>query len=248
MITLITFAPSFGQIAASPFCVKAIWLLNMSGEDWQREDSTDPRNMPKQKLPAIRVDGQVIADSDNIRAFLESRGADFDGGLSEMEKAASRAFIRMAEEHIYFHNVLARWGDDEVWPVIRDTYFAQIPKPLRGFITGKLRKNLLTGMKTQGLGRLSAQERLERLEPDLQAITTRLWQGPFLFGDRPTAADASVAPMLAGLRATPGNGLAKMRIAGDRMLCSYIDLCQNMLDMPQVYDVTSTAVSEPLCA
>ncbi|MFC6761290.1 Tom37 metaxin N-terminal-like domain-containing protein [Sulfitobacter porphyrae] len=88
MITLITFAPSFGQIAASPFCVKAIWLLNMSGEDWQREDSTDPRNMPKQKLPAIRVDGQVIADSDNIRAFLESRGADFDGGLSEMEKAA----------------------------------------------------------------------------------------------------------------------------------------------------------------
>lgn len=55
MITLITYAPAFGQVAASPFCVKAIWLLNMSGQKWQREDSMDPRRMPKQKLPVIRV-------------------------------------------------------------------------------------------------------------------------------------------------------------------------------------------------
>ena len=207
MITLITFAPAFGQIAASPFCVKAIWLLNMSGQPWQREDTADPCSMPKQKLPAIRFGDQLIADSDNIRAYLEFQGANFDPGLSDMERSTSRAFIRMAEEHIYFHNVLARWGDDAVWPLIRDTYFAQIPKPLRGFVTNRLRRACLQGMHRQGLGRLTPQERLERLEPDLRAITTRLWQGPFLFGDQPTAADASVAPMLAGLRATPGTGL-----------------------------------------
>lgn len=232
MITLITYPPSFGETAASPFCVKAIWLLNMSGQNWQREDTADPRKMPKQKLPAIRVDGKVIPDSDNIRAHLEAQGADFDAGLSDMEKAISRAFIRMAEEHLYFHIVLDRWGNDDIWPTIRDEYFKMIPKFLRGFVTGKMRKSVLVGMNTQGLGRLTEQERMERIEPDLQAIITRLWHGPFLFGNKPTAADASVAAMLANMRATPGKTTLKMRIAEDEVLCRYIDRASDAMAQP----------------
>ncbi|MCX7558134.1 glutathione S-transferase family protein [Sulfitobacter sp. F26204] len=242
MITLITFAKTFGQPAASPFCIKAIWLLNMSGQPWLREDTADPRKMPKQKLPAIRVAGNIIPDSDNIRSYLETRGANFDKGLSDMEKATSRAFIRMAEEHMYFHIVMDRWGNDEVWPIIRDTYFDAIPRLLRGVITSKLRRNCLLGMDRQGLGRLSPQERLERIEPDLKAITTRLWHGPFLFGDRPTAADASVAAMLASMRATPGKSLLKMRIAEDEILCRYIDRASDAMNQPV------SAVSAKLCA
>lgn len=223
MITLITFAPAFGEPAASPFCTKAIWLLNMSGQPWIREDIADPRKMPYQKLPAIRVKNEIIADSDNIRRHLEDHGANFDMGLSDMDKATSRAFIRMAEEHLYFHIVLDRWADDTVWPIIRDTYFDAIPKMLRGLVTGGLRKSLLKGMHAQGLGRLSPHDRMLKIEPDLKAITTRLWHGPFLFGDHPTAADASVASMLANMRATPGKTVLKNRIAQDEILCRYID-------------------------
>ncbi|WP_299876801.1 glutathione S-transferase family protein [uncultured Sulfitobacter sp.] len=229
MITLITFAPAFGQPAASPFCVKAIWLLNLSGQPWQREDIADPRKMPKQKLPAIRVGGQIIPDSENIRQHLETEGVDFDQGLSDLEKSTSHAFIRMAEEHMYFHIVLDRWGDDTVWPIIRDTYFDTIPGVLRGFVTNRLRKACLQGMDRQGLGRFTPEERLERLEPDLVAITTRLWHGPYLFGERPTAADASVGAMLATMRATPGKTLLKTRIAEDEILCRYIDRCINAM-------------------
>ncbi len=230
MITLITFAPSFGQPAASPFCVKAIWLLNLAGQQWKREDIFDPRSMPKQKLPAIRVDDRIIPDSDNIRSYLEGLGADFDAGLSDMEKSTSRAFICMAEEHMYFHIVMDRWGDDAVWPIVRDTYFASIPKLLRGFITNKLRKTAMQGMYRQGIGRFTPKERLARIEPDLKAITTRLWHGPFLFGDHPTAADASVAAMLANMRATPGKTLLKMRIAEDEILCRYIDRASDAMN------------------
>lgn len=237
MITLITFAPAFGAPAASPFCVKAIWLLNLSGQQWQREDTVDPRKMPKQKLPAIRVDGQIIPDSENIRRHLEAQGADFDQGLSDMEKSTSRAFIRMAEEHMYFHIVLDRWGDDTVWPIIRDTYFDSIPGVLRGFVTNKLRKACLQGMDRQGLGRFTPEERLERLEPDLSAITTRLWHGPFLLGERPTAADASVGAMLGNMRGTPGKTLLKTRIAEDEILCRYIDRCTDAMGSPSAAPV-----------
>lgn len=243
MITLITYAPSFDQIAASPFCVKAIWLLNMSGQKWQREDSMDPRKMPKQKLPVIRVGQKMIHDSDNIRAYLEQEGADFDAGLTDMEKATSRAFIRMAEEHLYFHCVMQRWGEDSVWPIIREQYFSAVPKLLRGFVTNKIRKGVMQGMHMQGLGRLTPEERLQKIEPDLQAITTRLWHGKFLFGDRPTAADASVAPMLAGMRTTPGKTLIKTRIAEDEILCRYVDRAEDAISAPAV-----NAASVSLCA
>lgn len=243
MITLITYAPAFGQTAASPFCVKAIWLLNMSGQEWQRKDSMDPRQMPKQKLPVIRIDDTLIHDSDNIRAYLEQQGADFDAGLSDMEKATSRAFIRMAEEHLYFHCVMQRWGEDHIWPTIRDHYFSAIPKVLRGFITNKIRKACLQGMHGQGLGRLTPNERMQKIEPDLQAITTRLWHGKFLFGDQPTAADASVAPMLAAMRATPGKTLLKTRIAEDEILCRYLDRSEDAMMAPR-----TSAGSVSLCA
>ncbi|MBD3665487.1 glutathione S-transferase family protein [Sulfitobacter aestuariivivens] len=232
MITLITYAPAFGQPSASPYCTKAIWLLNMSGQSWGRSDTFDPRSMPKQKLPAIRVEETLIHDSDDIRAYLEGQGHDFDAGLSDMERATSRAFIRMAEEHMYFHIVLDRWGDDRTWPKVRDTYFKMIPKPLRRFITNRLRKSVLRGMHMQGLGRLTAKERLARIEPDLQAVTTRLWHGCFLFGNRPTAADASVAAMLGAMRATPGSTLLKTRIAEDVILCRYLDRMEQAMRAP----------------
>ncbi|MFL4469449.1 glutathione S-transferase family protein [Tateyamaria armeniaca] len=222
MLTLITYPPAFGQPSASPFCVKAMYLLNHSGQKWQRQDTPDPRNWPKGKLPALWIKDEIIGDSDNIRTWLEQNGAEFDGSLSDLDRATSRAFIRMAEEHLYFHIMLDRWGDDTVWPIVRDTYFASIPSLPRRIITRGLRRTVLKGMQTQGLGRLTATERLARVEPDLQAITHRLWQGPFLFGSTPTAADASVAPMLAAMAATPGETALSQRVKNDEILSAYV--------------------------
>jgi len=222
MATLITYPPAFGQPSASPFCVKAMYLLNLSGLSWERQDTPDPRNWPKGKLPALWVRDEIIGDSDNIRAWLEQRGTDFDGGLGDLDRAASRAFIRMAEEHLYFHIVLDRWGDDTVWPLVRDTYFASFPPLLRKIVTRPMRHAVLKGMHSQGLGRLTSDERLSRVEPDLRAITHRLWNGPFLFGTKPTAADASVAPMLGAMAVTPGDTDLSRRVKGDEILAGYV--------------------------
>ncbi len=221
MITLISYPPAFDEYSISAFCTKAAYLLNLSGEVWERQDTNDPRRWPKSKLPAIKVGDEIVGDSDNIRSWLEQRGADFDKGLSYLDKSTSRAFIRMAEEHLYFHLVLDRWADDRNWPLIRDTYFKDIPKWPRLLITRGLRKQLLRGMNTQGLGRLSAKERLARAEPDLKAISDRLWHGPFLFGDTVTAADVSVGPILASMAATPVATELSRRVDSDTILMDY---------------------------
>ena len=222
MIQLLTFPPAFGLFASSPFCVKAAYLLNMSGRAWEREDIIDPRKMPFGKLPAIRVNGTVIADSDRIQDYLMRTDATFDSALSELDRANARAYIRMAEEHLYFHIVLDRWGNDTIWPKVRDTYFGGMPAGLRHLIAGQIRKKTLNGLHQQGLGRLNEAERLERITPDLEALTTRLWHGAFLFGDTPSTADAAVAPMLSAAIASPGDTALKSLIVQNDVLTNYV--------------------------
>lgn len=226
MIKLYTFAAGFGQFSYSPFCTKAGWLLNLAGVPWERHDMQDPRKMPFGKLPAIGLeDGTVIADSDNIRAYLEQQGHDFDAGLSAREKATSRAFIRMTEEHIYFHQVMDRWGDDANWNVIRHEYFGFLPRILRRIVPSKLRKNLMRTMYGMGLGRLTVQQRLDRIEPDLLAISAQLGERPYLFGDAPTAADASVGASMSAIMAAPVPTPLSRRVSQDSILNAYAARC-----------------------
>lgn len=222
MIQLLTYPPAFGLYASSPFCVKVAYLLNMSGIAWEREDTSDPRKMPHGKLPVIRSDGRLIADSDTIQAHLQSKGQDFDKGLSDLDRANARAFIRMAEEHLYFHIVLDRWANDAIWPKVRDTYFSAMPAGIRQFVAAGVRRNTLRGLHSQGLGRLNEDQRAERILPDLDALTTRLWQGAYLFGEKPCSADAATAPMLAAAVATPGDTKLKSIIAKNDVLMGYI--------------------------
>lgn len=223
MLTLLTYPAGFGQFSLSPFCTKAAYLLALSGQPWQRGDLKDPRKMPHSKLPVLKTPQRLIADSDNIRNWLEDQGAVFDPDLSDIQRAQSRALIRMAEEHLYFHLVMDRWGNDDVWPTVREIYFSDIPRVLRGFVTNRIRKSSLAGLNMQGISRYTPQERTHRLELDLDAISTHLWQSPFLMGSVPTGADISVAAILGAMRSTPVETPLQQRIAKDAQLSDYVD-------------------------
>ena len=223
MLTLITYPAAFGTVSLSPFCVKAMYLLNAAKLDWQREDSSDPRRMPRAKLPVLRTPEELVHDSDGIRRYLEDHGADFLGGLSDRDRARSHAMIRMAEEHLYFLLLLDRWERPEVWPSIRDTYFAEIPGLVRSWIGGGIRRRVLGGLKVQGIGRMTWDERMDRLDQDLAAISGQLRNHGFLFREDPTLADCSVVAMLDAMRATPAETPITRRIREDHRLNAYVD-------------------------
>ena len=234
MLTLLTYPAGFGQFSLSPFCVKAAYLLKASGLLWQREDISDPRRMPMQKLPVLRTPERLVADTAQIQTYLADQGAVFDARLGDLDKARALTLTltRMAEEHLYFHLVLDRWGDDTVWPTIREIYFKEIPAVLRRPVSNSLRRAVLRGLKVQGLTRFSPQDRLDRATRDLGAIATHLWHGPFLLGDQPTSADFSVAPVLAALRATPVQTALGQRVDEDLQLTDYLDRMDTALLLP----------------
>jgi len=119
MLRLVVFAPALGAPSASPFCTKALCLLEMAGVKYERIIG-DSRKSPKKKLPVLKDGDRQIADSDAIRAYLEETlPFDFDAGLSAEDRAISRAFIRLTEEHLYFAVVSERWMNDHNWARVK---------------------------------------------------------------------------------------------------------------------------------
>ena len=219
MLTLLSHPGGGGLYSLSPFCTKAAYLLELSGQPWQREDFGDLTATPHHKLPVLRVGTDLIPDSEGIRRFLEGKGTDFDAGLTAQQKAQSRQIIRMVDESLILRLICARWFEPAGWDALHQTIFAQAPKE----IVEQFRAGVLAGLHFTGLTRFDKQERLLRLDQDLAALRVTLGDQPFLFGDQPTAADCSLAPMVEALTRFPTDPETAERAANHSALLSYSD-------------------------
>lgn len=223
MLILQSFPAARGEPSMSPFCVKAMCLLRMAGLEWRADFEADVRKAPKAKFPVLIDGAETIADSAAIRAHLEAKaGVDFDAGLDARDLALSHALVRMAEEHLYFIVLHESWAPDDAWAATRASAFGRLPPVLRSVVPPMVRRIVKRDLRGQGTGRFSDDERAERGGRDLAAIRAALGEGPFLFGDAPTAADASVGPMLGSLRGGAVSTKLREMVAQDDALTAYL--------------------------
>ncbi len=199
MITLFTFGPAFGLPDPSPFVTKAEVLLKLAGLEYRR-DTTGYCRAPKGKLPYIRDEDIVIADSTLIRFHLERRHRiDFDVGLSRGERATAWAFEKMVEDQVYWAVVRERWLDDANFDRGPRRFFEPAPAPIRPLIIAKVRRDVRKGLHAHGFGRHSLDEMVQLATRSLDALSDFLGDKPWLMGDVPCGADASIFASVAGL-------------------------------------------------
>lgn len=202
MITLFTFGPYFGLPDASPFVYKAMVLLKMAKLPYTTQ-IVAPKNLgkaPKGKLPYIEDDGEVIADSTFIRWHIEEKYKfDFDKALSPTDSANAWALERMFEDHVYWLAVKMRWADDANFAKGPAHFFDGLPAPIRPLIRAIVRKKAITNLHGHGLGRHNMDDLVALATKDFSAISTLLGDKPFLFGDTPCGADATVLAFLEGV-------------------------------------------------
>ncbi len=220
---LIMFPGDAAMPSLSPFCMKAICLLEMAGQNWQPEISVDVSTAPLRKLPVLRVGDQLIPDSSNIEDYLAAQGTDFYPGLNEVEIGEAHALKSMVEHSLVLGMVHDRWLDHRVWPQIRDMFFAEVPAEARDMVAAEAQAPVRAGLESQGIARFSPEDRLKRMERDLAAIETKLGDKAFLFGDVATAADATVAPVLDMILRLPGQTELQAAVADKPTLVSYVD-------------------------
>ena len=193
MIKLYTFGPYFGLPDGSPFVMKAMLLLKMAGLAFV-EDRSGYSKAPKGKLPYIDDDGQKVADTAFIRLHIEKKyGFDYDAGLTAEQKATGWALEKLCEDHLYWLVLGDRWLIDANFAKARRSSSIAAPAPLRPLIGAFVRAQDSPGCRSgQGLYRHSPDERRELARRGFAALSVLLGDKPFLFGDAPHGADATL--------------------------------------------------------
>jgi len=192
MITLYTFGPAFGLPDPSPFVTKAATLLKMAALPYRTEIG-GLRRAPKGKLPYIDDDGERIADSTFIRWHIEKKYRfDFDRGLNGEQRAVAWAFEKMAEDHLYWALVDARWTDDANFQKGPAVFFHKVPAPLRPIVTAAIRRQVRNRLRAHGMGRHSPAEILALATRSIDSIADYLSDKPFFMGPAPSGIDATI--------------------------------------------------------
>ncbi len=199
-LTLVTLGSAFGLRNVSPFCLKIEMLLTSLGIPFAIEVESDPRKAPKGKLPFLKVDGQLLPDSELITEYIDAQTqGKVYAGLSAEQKAKGTALTRLTEDHLYWLMVASRWLDDAWWPNIVEGFFHIAPKPLRPLAAGMARRGVRQTYAGQGLGRHTLAEQKDFARRDFQAIQDAITDTGFLTGASPNIFDFTVAALLAGI-------------------------------------------------
>jgi glutathione S-transferase len=198
MIKLYTFGPAFGLPDASPFVTKADMLLKLTGLPYRTERG-GLRRAPKGKLPYLDDEGRVVADSTLIRWHLEKTyHVDFDEGLTPRQRGIAWSVEKMLEDNFYWAVADSRWNHDANFARGPATFFRAVPWPLRGLAMRFVRSKIRRILWTQGLGRHSAADLAAIASRDVAAVADVLGDQPYLMGDKPCGADATVFAFVAG--------------------------------------------------
>jgi glutathione S-transferase len=193
LITVYGFGPFLGTPDSSPFVIKVMVLLRMAGLPFTVVRG-NPLNAPRKLLPYIEDGGVRVADSTMIRRHLETKyGIDFDAGLSREQKGLAWAVERMCEDHLYFAILDLRWIDTSNFEKgLGRHMFGHIPAPIRPLAKAMLRRMNAKRLQGHGLGRHARPEIADLAIRDLESLSALLGEKPFMTGDAPSAADASV--------------------------------------------------------
>ena len=195
MIILNCFGPLWGLPDPSPFVVKTAVQLKMSGLAYRTEKSRPPE-APKGKLPFIEDNGVRIGDSVFIREHLERKyGVDLDAGLSPAQRARGWAVERVAEDHLYWALVYARWAVRENFDKGPAIFFGGAPAEVLEAARGRM----LEVLHGQGFGRHTLGEVAGLAGRSFAAVAEILGDGPYLAGETIGGSDASLFAMLNGI-------------------------------------------------
>ncbi|KAL5013149.1 hypothetical protein ScPMuIL_007419 [Solemya velum] len=181
------FAPSL-----SPFPIKLETYLRIAKIPYKIIHSL---NMgPKNKIPWIEYNGEVVTDSEFCIKFLSDRlGVDLNKHLTSEQKATARLLQRMIDEHLYWTSTIHRWVLDRECKTLQ---LAGVPK----IITWYMGRRIDKVCHGQGIGRHSHEELEHISKTDFKALSDFLGTKNFMMGDELSEVDCAAFGQLAQVR------------------------------------------------
>ncbi len=207
MIRLVQPRGFWGLPNLSPACMKLESWLRLAGIPYLAVP-LDLAQTPKGKIPYIYLeDGTRMGDSTLIIEHLKATyGREPDARLTAEQRAISLAFRRMMKEDFYWVIVHTRYKEERNWECYRQVVIDMmdgVPEEKQTILADFYRKRILEQLQGQGMGLHTADEVYRLGIEDVRAVSDFLGDKPFLFGEEPTTADATVSAYLANQLQVP---------------------------------------------
>jgi len=224
MITLYQFPGVWGLPNTSPFCLKLETYLRMAEIPYEIHFVMNPKRSPKGKLPYIKIDGKVIADSELIIDYLKGKFGDpLDKTLDKEQKALTILLDNTFSERLYWIMMYMRWQDEQGWSYIREAFFAKLSTFAKLLIPGMVRKDTQKALYLQGTGRHSFDEILQMGFKTLDAIATILAEKKYFHGSELSSIDATAFGFLANLVWLPYDDALKTHLHQHKNILLFCD-------------------------
>ncbi|XP_071439589.1 metaxin-2-like isoform X2 [Hetaerina americana] len=159
---------------------------------------------PSGQVPFIRCGSFVISELDPIVAFFTHKNVSLSESLSEKEKADMRAYMSLVNTVLTNAEQYVLWNVPEVLnSVTKPRYGSVYPWPLNTFMCWRKRCQCLSRLKVYGWASKTLAEVYEEVQKCCYNLASRLGQGPYFFGGKPTELDALVFGHVFTLMSTP---------------------------------------------
>jgi len=187
----------WGCQSPSPYVTKAQITLEMLGVDYTMVFA-NLEEAPFGKAPYLKDDGNLVGDSELIRAYFEKKlGKDLDAGLTPEQKATAWSFTRMLELQMGPFLLSERWLNRANFDKGPLAFFQGVPEEAReGVIQDQIAK-LRTNFEKNDVTKFSKDEMYAFARNSVDAVGNYLGDKTYFMGDEPSGVDATVYSFMA---------------------------------------------------
>ena len=181
----------------SPYVEKVVRALHLKGLAYELVEVKRPGDLRKwnpvtAKMPALEIDGEHVYDSTFILRRLEELQPEPALFSADATTAARERLLEdWADESLYWLRMSILWSDPKA---AASAVLGAMPIPglLKPVVGAVMTRQFLATIRSQGTGRLPREVLLRELALRLGDLAQLLGEGPYLFGERPGAADLAV--------------------------------------------------------
>ncbi|KAK7092809.1 metaxin-2-like isoform X2 [Littorina saxatilis] len=175
-------------------CLSVKTFLYMCGLDFRVEQKTNAEEMsPSGKVPFIHVGAFLVSELDPIIAFVNARGFNLVSDMSDTERSEMRAYMSMIESILVNAELYLAWLDETVsTEITKPRYGCPYPWPLSWMLPLRKQKDVRARLSSNGWKDKTIEQVCEEVRTCCQALSERLDEQPYFFGDNPTELDALV--------------------------------------------------------
>ncbi|GAM16878.1 hypothetical protein SAMD00019534_000530 [Acytostelium subglobosum LB1] len=186
----------FPLLHISPFVLKVSLFLRHANIPFKVINNLDMG--PRNKKPWIRLDGEVVSDSDIIIHYLIKKFNIKGFEINDADLAADAHLLRrFIDDAAVWSLVYSRWVDPINCSTNIDAIFSSVPFPISVIVKRFASNGTSKQLYGVGISRYSRDEVYERAAKDLDALARRLGDKPYLLGKEMSLVDISLFSMLA---------------------------------------------------